>query len=77
MGNAMTRKFKGTVLPDGHLSLPDDAAIEVGKIYDVTLVPAEASEIYEYTAALSKEKGFKKLSIEDVEKIIHESRGLR
>jgi len=77
MGNTMTRKFKGTVLPDGHLSLPEDAAKEVGKIFDVILVPAGPSDIYSYTASLTNEKGLKDLSLEDVEKIIHESRGIR
>ena len=77
MGNAMTLKFKGTVLPDGHLSLPADAAKEVGQVFDVTLVPSGPSDIYGYTAALATQKGLKDLSLEDVEKIIHESRGIR
>jgi hypothetical protein len=75
MKTAETRKFIGKVLPDGHLSLPADAAKEVGSLFEVTLRPAEW-DIYDYAETLAEEKGFNNLTVDDVEKIIHESRGL-
>jgi hypothetical protein len=65
------------VLPDGHLSLPDDAAKEVGSGFEVILLPAGESDIYGYAETLAREKGFKGLTVDDVERIIHESRGVR
>ncbi|MCX5885279.1 MAG: hypothetical protein NT096_05140 [Proteobacteria bacterium] len=76
MKTTITRRFIGRVLPDGHLSLPDDAAKEVGKVFDVMLIPVEESEIYSYAESLAEGKGFNKLTEEDIEKIIHESRGI-
>lgn len=70
------KKFIGKVLPDGHLSLPEDSAKEVGKIFEVILIPLEEADIYPYAEALAEEKGFSKLTEEDIEKIIHESRGI-
>lgn len=70
------KKFIGKVLPDGHLSLPQDTAREVGKIFEVILIPLEEAEIYSYAEALSEEKGFSKLTEQDIERIIHESRGI-
>ena len=35
----------GKVLPDGHLSLPEGSAKEVGKLYGVILVPLEEAEV--------------------------------
>lgn len=71
------KRFIGKVLPDGHLSLPDETAKEVGSIFDVVLMPVEDSEIYSFAESLAREKGFIDVSEEDVEKIIHESRGIR
>jgi len=71
------RRFIGQVLPDGHLLLPEDAAKEVGSIFDVILMPVEESDIYSYAGSLAKEKGFADLSEEDIERIIHEYRGIR
>ena len=65
-----TKKFIGKVLPDGHLSLPEDTAKEVG-------TPIEKSDIHSYAESLAKEKGFSELTEEDIERIIHESRGIR
>ena len=31
------KRFIGKVLPDGHLSLPDETAKEVGSVFDVSL----------------------------------------
>jgi len=70
------KKFIGKVLPDGHLSLPQDTAREVGKIFEVILIPLEEAEIYSYAEALAEEKGFSRLSEEEIERIIHESRGI-
>lgn len=71
------KKFIGKVLPDGHLSLPEETAKEVGKIFEVILIPLEEAEIYPYAETLAKERGFSKLTEEEVERIIHESRGIR
>jgi hypothetical protein len=71
------KKFISKVLPDGHLSLPADTAKDVGKVFEVILIPLQEAEIYSYTEALAKEKNFSQLTEEDIEKIIHESRGIR
>lgn len=71
------RRFIGKVLPDGHLSLPEDAAKEVGSVFDVILMPVEEPDLYSYAESLAKEKGFAELTEQDVERIIHESRGIR
>ena len=71
------RRFIGKVLPDGHLSLPEDAAKEVGNVFDVVLIPVEEPDIYSYAESLAKEKGFSDLTEQDIERIIHESRGIR
>ena len=71
------KRFIGKVLPDGHLSLPDETAKEVGSVFDVVLMPVEDTEIYSFAESLAKEKGFISFTEQDVEKIIHESRGIR
>lgn len=71
------RRFIGKVLPDGHLSLPEDAAKEVGGVFDVILMPVEEPDVYSYAESLAKEKGFSDLTEQDIERIIHESRGIR
>jgi len=73
----VAKRFIGKVLPDGHLSLPDDTAKQVGSVFDVVLMPLEDTEIYSFAESLAKEKGFINFTEEDVEKIIHESRGIR
>ncbi|MBI5675865.1 MAG: hypothetical protein HZC48_08605 [Nitrospirae bacterium] len=70
------RRFIGKVMPDGHLSLPEDAAKEIGSVFDVLLMPVEEPDVYGYAASLAKEKGFSDLTENDIEKIIHESRGI-
>jgi len=70
------KRFISKVLPDGHLSLPKDTAKDVGKIFEVILIPLKDAEIYSYTETLAKEKNFSKFTEEDIEKIIHESRGV-
>jgi len=71
------KRFIGKVLPDGHLCLPDETAKEVGSVFDVVLMPVEDPEIYSFAESLAREKGFISLTEEDVERIIHESRGIR
>jgi hypothetical protein len=71
------KRFIGKVLPDGHLSLPDETAKEVGSVFDVFLMPVEDPEIYNFAESLARDKGFISLTEEDVERIIHESRGIR
>ncbi len=71
-----TKTFIGKVLPDGHLSLPEDTAKEVGSVFEVVLTPIEKSDIHRYAESLVKEKGFSELTEEDIERIIHESRGI-
>jgi len=70
------KKFISKVLPDGHLSLPEDTARDVGKVCEVILIPLEEADIYSYAETLAKEKDFSELTEKDIEKIIHESRGI-
>ena len=71
------KRFIGRVLSDGHLSLPEDTAKEIGNVYEVVLIPLEEPDIYSYAESLAKDKGFAELTEEDIERIIHESRGIR
>ena len=71
------KRFIGKVLPDGHLSLPDETAKEVGSVFDVVLMPVEGAEVYSFAESLAREKGFITFTEEDIERIIHESRGVR
>lgn len=71
------KKFISKVLPDGHLSLPEDTAKDIGKVFEVILIPLEEVEVYSYAETLAKEKGFSTLTEGDIERIIHESRGIR
>ena len=71
------KRFIGKVMPDGHLSLPEDTAKEVGSVFEVVLIPMEEPDIYSYAESLAKEKGFSELTENDIERIIHEARGVR
>ena len=71
------KRFIGKVLPVGHLSLPEETSKEVGSVFDVVLMPVEDPEIYSFSESLAREKGFISFTEEDVERIIHESRGIR
>jgi hypothetical protein len=71
------KRFIGQVLDDGHLSLPGDTARQVGKHFEVILLPIEEAETGAYAEALARQKGFADLTEEDVARIIHESRGIR
>lgn len=70
-------KFIGKVLKNGHLSLPEDIAKEIGKSFEVILLPVSQNNIYEFAEKLAAEKGFNHYTEADIEKIIHESRGIR
>jgi len=71
------RRFIGKVLPDGHLSLPEDASKEIGSVFDVVLMPIEEPDIFSYAESIARDKGFAALTEQDIERIIHESRGIR
>ncbi len=70
-------KFIGKVLEDGHLSLPDEIAKQIGKLFEVILLPMNQGDIYSYSETIAKEKGFSQYTEKDIEKIIHESRGIQ
>ncbi|MGR3179303.1 MAG: hypothetical protein ACUZ8E_14730 [Candidatus Anammoxibacter sp.] len=70
------KRYIGKVLPDGHLSLPEDAAKDIGSVYEVVLMPLEEPDIYSYAESVAREKGFVDMTEADIEKIIHESRGI-
>ena len=70
------KKFIGKVLPDGQLSLPEEISKQVGKVFEVILLPIGQAEIYSYTKQVASEKGISHYTEVDIEKIIHESRGV-
>lgn len=69
-------KFIGKVLKDGHLSLPEEIAKQVGKLFEVILLPVNQTDIYSFSESIAKEKGISRYTEKDIEKIIHESRGI-
>lgn len=71
------KKFIGKVLPDGHLSLPIEEAMKTGKVFEVILLSVKETDIYNYTKGLIKEKKIPPLTEKNIEKIIHESRGIK
>lgn len=71
------KRFISKILSDGHLSLPDDMAKDIGKSFEVILIPLESDDIYSYAENLAKHKKFSTLTEEDIEKIIHESRNIK
>ena len=71
------KRFIGEVLDDGHLSLPGDTARQIGRQFEVILLPIEEAEAGAYAEALARRKGFADFTEEDVARIIHESRGVR
>ena len=70
-------KFISKVLDDGHLSLPKEISDKVGKMFEVILLPLEDTNVYAWSETLAKEKGLNSLSEKDIEKIIHQSRGVK
>jgi len=71
------KKFIGKVLPDGHLSLPEDTAKRIGAIFEVILLPVNSIDIYSFAEKIAQEKGLEQLDEKSIEKIIHESRGIK
>ena len=71
------KRYIGKVLDDGHLTLPEEAAKEVGKVYEVILFPSEESGVYTFAEQIVREKGFAHYSEKDIERIIHESRRVK
>ena len=69
-------RFIGKVLPDGHFSLPAEAAEQIGSIFDCVLLPVKDQDIYDFAESLVKEKGFSSMTVDDIETIVHESRGI-
>jgi len=51
-------RFIGKVLPDGHLSLPLEAAQQIGTAFDVVLLPVKNQDIYDFAESLAEEKAF-------------------
>lgn len=73
----MNKTFIGKVLSDGHLSLPEDSAKEVGKTYKVTLVPLdELPNASKWIGRLAEIKGLGHLTEDDVREAIKEFRGI-
>jgi len=70
-------KFISKVLNDGHLLLPKEISGNVGKMFEVFLVPIEETNVYDYAEMMAKEKGFQTLSEKDIETIIHRSRAIK
>ena len=70
-------KFISKVLKDGHLSLPPEIGKKVGEVFEVILLPVEDTSIYSYSEGIAKDKKIQLLTEKDIEKIIHESRGLK
>ncbi|MDP2808196.1 MAG: hypothetical protein Q8O74_08710 [bacterium] len=71
-----TKRCIGQVLPDGHLSLPKCLSKDVGKRYEVILIPVETGDIYQYAAKAARRSNVSTLREKDIEKIIHSSRGI-
>ena len=59
-----TYRFIGKVLPDGHLSLPADLALEKGQEFEVTVRPLD--ETYETVSRYLEGKIEKTGSFEDI-----------
>ncbi len=70
-------RFIGKVLPDGHLSLPLEAAQQIGSVFDVVLLPVKDQDVYDFAETLAKEKDIPSLTLDDIAAIVHESRGIR
>lgn len=71
------RTFIGRVLPDGHLSLPEEASKEVGKAFKVTLVPLDELDASKWVGRLAEIKGLGHLTDEDVREAVDEVRRSR
>jgi len=80
---AKTYKFIGKVLPDGHLSIPEDVAKESGSEFEVVLTPVDdiKKTITRYlTGEIKKTRKFEDIifspsEIEEVRSAIYETFG--
>jgi hypothetical protein len=74
----VNKTFVGRVLQDGHLSLPEEVAKDVGKTFKVTLVPLDdLPDASQWIGRLAELKGLGNLSEEDVRKAIDDVRRSR
>ncbi|NOY64528.1 MAG: hypothetical protein GXO97_03920 [Nitrospirae bacterium] len=48
-----------------------------GSKVEVIILPSEEKDIFSYTDELVKKKGIKPMSMKEIEKIVHEVRGVR
>ncbi len=48
-----------------------------GSKVEVIILPSEEKDIFSYTDEIVKKKGFKPMSMKEIEKIVHEVRGIR
>jgi len=58
------------------LTLPKELAKRVGEKFEVAIFPMKRNSIYAFTKNLARRKKFTGYSEKDIEKIIHESRGI-
>jgi len=70
-------KFISKVLPDGHLSIPKEIAKRKGRVFEVILLPVQDTDVYSFAENIAREKGFYAITEKEIEKIIHESRGMK
>jgi hypothetical protein len=48
-----------------------------GSKVEVIILPSEEKDIFSYTDEILKKKGIKPMSMEEIERIVHEVRGVR
>ena len=48
-----------------------------GSKVEVIILPSEEKDIFSYTDELVKKKGIKPMSIKDIERLVHEVRGVK
>lgn len=70
------KRFIGKVMPNGQLSLPEETAKQVGCEFEVILLPLNRDTVFSYAEKLAAQKGFSHYTEDDIERIIHESRGV-
>lgn len=78
-----TYRFIGRILPDGHMSIPEDLKTEAGREFEVVLTPLDdiRNTILLYRKGLIKKKGkfediiFTPSEIEEVRSAIYETFG--
>jgi hypothetical protein len=70
-------RFYGKVLAGRRIALPASVRAPVGEVFEVILLEPGSRAFHEYAEGLAREKGFGRLSEKEIEKIVHESRGVR